>query len=1109
MSSPRDAVTPPGQDQISAADEPNPQLPPPAPPPVPPDHFTEADIEGDFVNVAPANLWLPQNGVDRQGIDRGTPTSRHRHWSASAEIPPVAPSHSRFDNWPPATRFSSAALAPQRPGTASPAQTEPSAPASTRSSPPPVSPHTHQHSDLLQSSPVQGLFDLTYVNDEILNDDNGDDDDGQVGGDNLVADNLVADNVVTDNLVADNLAADNLVAGNLYFSQIITPPTHQGGGTMSQDENNPRALAAKEVLNLDVDAKASIDIAVANDVIPNPPPWFFPQHVSFFPDKSLLYIGLFENHSDIFRAAPHKWRSLTDAHIRLLQMFVSILELYVITPVTPSMAGDITAKLHDLVFSNNWCRNLLAARQRIMERMKLECSNRNDSPWSRSQKQPPAAGEALGEKDWTVQRLGTSIVWTAHEQEIFSSNNLDKLYEPLALRVQELSTALVTMSRTASIPPPAPAPTAAAAGGTSDQISMGFARQQAMSQVKMTFSKVGKNTPLKEFEMFRLKADDYVRASAWNILPVAVQHQQIATLFTSDFWLAICQRHEFLNMPENRPRTSRPIEEHDVFLRWADYTHTSGEVVPGARTIATQVWNKLNSVSDDLTVIQDWVSGFVTPMATGRIQIKDMAQLISTYNAAKELYKRLPAPSVLGKPNVIIPALIANAAPPDVAKEIRKQMKSAKGEEARLRHGADAVFNFPNNNPAEPPTSLRLPSWALLVDVHDKLEQEVREAKSSPGINAILPRTEKCLMADSVEQQGESLLFAGEKQSGNRDARHRSRPPSAGSSSRRRDRTPSAIRPRRASSHSRSGSRPGTPAGPRIHPSWLQGWCSRCKSKQHTQRECQRNRDEFNCEGPGSCGGMGHEVSYCFKRMLKDNPNLAQPKPGTQAQPNQQTRSHGERQYYAEDRRSRLDNFQQQPAVQATPPRAASAHQQDVLYYHNDAQAAPPPSLPVPTTPAAGWQAHNPHFQQQQYFSPSPNSGPFSPGQQQQQQYDPQHSLPPPPPQPLSNRAHTPSRENTHEALYHMEDTSPVAGSNPVAGIPSITLKLWSQGKPMAKGSMVKVKAVTDTGCTTALASTSFARSAGLHIVPVSDEEAERHKVRMGDSEYVKPVGRR
>ena len=179
--------------------------------------------------------------------------------------------------------------------------------------------------------------------------------------------------------------------------------------------------ASKETLNLDPDAKASIDIAVANNVNPNPRPWFFPQHSAFFPDKAVLYIGLFENHSDIFRAAPHKWKSLTDAHIRLLQMFVSILELYVITPVSPSMLGDITSKLQDLNYSNNWCRNLLAARQRILERMKLECSTRNDSPWSKSQKQPPAAGEALGEKDWTVQRLGTSIVWTAYEQEIFSS----------------------------------------------------------------------------------------------------------------------------------------------------------------------------------------------------------------------------------------------------------------------------------------------------------------------------------------------------------------------------------------------------------------------------------------------------------------------------------------------------------------------------------------------------------------------------------------------------------------------------------------------------------------------------------------------------------------
>ena len=178
MSSPPN-VPPLGEDQISAAAQHPPQLPPPAPPPpLPPDNLMEADIEGGFVNVAPAALWLPQTGVDRHGstIDRGAPVNRHRHWSASAEIPPRIPNHSRFDNWPPAARFSSAALAPQPPGPAAPAQPEPSASGSSHSSPTPASPHTHHHSDLLQSSPVQGLFDLTYVNDEILSDDNSDDD---------------------------------------------------------------------------------------------------------------------------------------------------------------------------------------------------------------------------------------------------------------------------------------------------------------------------------------------------------------------------------------------------------------------------------------------------------------------------------------------------------------------------------------------------------------------------------------------------------------------------------------------------------------------------------------------------------------------------------------------------------------------------------------------------------------------------------------------------------------------------------------------------------------------------------------------------------------------
>ena len=301
MSSPQN-IPPLGEDPISSAAQPPPQPPPAAPPPpLPPDNPIEDDIEEGFVNVGQAALWLPQSGVDRHGltVNREAPVNRHRHWSASGEVPPRIPNHSRFDNWPPATRFNSAALASQPPHPAAPTQSEASG--SSPSPPAVASPNTHHNSEhfqdiLLQSSPPQGFLDLTYVHDEILSDDHSEDAGGQVGGENDVGDTDARllhsgenDVVGTDALLLhQHDDAGNLpVAEDLYISHIITPPIYQGGA-MSQDDNNPRTLAGKEVLNLDPDAKASIDIAVANNVIPNPRPWFFPQHSAFFPDKSVL-----------------------------------------------------------------------------------------------------------------------------------------------------------------------------------------------------------------------------------------------------------------------------------------------------------------------------------------------------------------------------------------------------------------------------------------------------------------------------------------------------------------------------------------------------------------------------------------------------------------------------------------------------------------------------------------------------------------------------------------------------------------------------------------------------------------------------------------------------
>ena len=510
MSSPPPSHTPTPPPEIPPPPA-APPHPPSAPPLPPPDaHIEDNHTEDDFVNIA----WLPQSGVHPHGpaADRGGPLQRHRHWSVTGEVPPPIPNHPRFNNWP-TTQTKPRDIASTDAALSQPLPPEVLASGSVAAAVSPVPHHNTDHNPdlLLQSSPPSGAVHLLDVHDVILSDGNedsddvgygnGDDNDGNEDGDD-VGDGNGDDGGDARLLDEHDGDVHPLMVEDMYDPPTITSTTFQGG-TMSQD--NPRTLATKESLNLDPDVKAAIDISVTNNIAPNPRPWFYDNHSAFFPDKAVLYIGLFENHSEIFRAAPYKWRAFTDAHIRLLQMFISVLEMYIITPASPSMLGDITAKLQDLHFSNNWCRNLLAARQRILEKMKLECSARTDSPWSRSQKQPPAVGEALGDKDWTIQRLGTSIVWTAYEQEVFSSLILDKMYEPLSLRVQELSTALVTMSRKAAAPPPASGPTTSAVGDPSGQISMGFARQQAMSQVKLNFSKAAKTTPLKEFEMFRIK----------------------------------------------------------------------------------------------------------------------------------------------------------------------------------------------------------------------------------------------------------------------------------------------------------------------------------------------------------------------------------------------------------------------------------------------------------------------------------------------------------------------------------------------------------------------------------------------------------------------------
>ena len=868
-----------------------------------------------------------------------------------------------------------------------------------------------------------------------------------------------------------------------------------------------RAIAAGETLDLDPVRRATYEARIAASLPPDPQPWYYQDYEQWFPDKILLHLALFDEHTAIFRGAPFKFEQFSLTQIRLLETVLTEAEMFLLRPTSPTAQGEMVVLLTRIGFSFNMCCNLMAAKSRLRETMQSQCSQRVDSPWPRSQRTPPAQGDSLGESDWKVKVHGSDVTWTKYEQTTWTSQALNEQFEPHKARANNMMSRLTTM---ATSTPPAPQPPPPQNPPLHSEVGLefrrGFQKQQAMTNVRMTFQPATLAMQYQEWSSFQLKANDYVSAMGWSLLPPYLQHEQCSQLFNKNFWTQIIQRNSFLQMPENKPFGRREAPPSDKFLRWNDWVNTHNDTMQGALSIANYIWKKANSASDDLTVINSFIQAVIVPFATNKIKISNTNELASHYIAAKELFERIPDKTVLGEPEALLPVLVANSCSPDVIKEIRKQMKSAKGTDAVAHHGRAARWNHVDNNPAQPVSSLRLPTWKLLTNVFDKLETEARELKVNSA-NSSMQRQERLLMASEDPQ--ETLLYAG-KPSTPRSPRPGSRTPTR-EARRDRPRTPSMIRPR-SSSTTPGGrrSRSGTPAGPRIHPSYLRGWCHRCAQSGHEIKECLKRREDFKCTGEGGCGNEGHMTHYCFKKMLADKPHLKDPKPGTPR----------EQQLYASQRQSRRDDFQQKVTyppplpghhmVPPTspypppphPPRAASAHQQDILYYAEDINN---------TTPSA--PLHTQHYDRQGIPTMYPDSFPTQlppqtptpiPSVLPPQQVTQAH--PPPPARPLHQRHHTPGPDLERERYYRMEEVK--------STIPSLHIRVWPSGRPQGvrsatqAGSPVIVRAVTDTGSSSPLLTSAFARSIGCTILELTPEEASRHAVHMGDCEAVQPVGK-
>ena len=189
-----------------------------------------------------------------------------------------------------------------------------------------------------------------------------------------------------------------------------------------------------------------------------------------------------------------------------------------------------------------------------------------------------------------------------------------------------------------------------------------------------------------------------------------------------------------------------------------------------------------------------------------------------------------------------------------------------------------------------------------------------------------------------------------------------------------------------------------------------------------------------------------------------------------------------------DSRQSRADQRPQEGG----PPRAASVAAQDHLLY---AQAAPAQHQSAPAQ--AGYaQAEPAQYTQQPAMQSYSQTQP--PPQQQQQQ------TPAPQPAQLQQRSHTPVSQYGERLYFCTEKKS--------SSLPDISVLIW-QSSP--SGHILDNfrkpkddKACTDTGCTTPMCSPEFVKKHSLAWAPITEEEARRHSVMMGNKEVTLPIGK-
>ena len=201
-----------------------------------------------------------------------------------------------------------------------------------------------------------------------------------------------------------------------------------------------------------------------------------------------------------------------------------------------------------------------------------------------------------------------------------------------------------------------------------------------------------------EWELWKIKAKDWITDSGITSLGITTQHNNIKKLFAEDFWKKIITKHT-IELYMSSP--TEPIKVKDEFVTWETVSR-----------LADQVYEKADTGRNELVRFAHFYRNLVIPMYSGKVKISTYDDLRKVSRELSEGFSGLE--DFHNNKDRLISSHLLVCASPEMQEKVLRKMRQIK-EEDKPKNG---LFNAKGE--------LRQPVWAVWVKVFEDVEEEER-----------------------------------------------------------------------------------------------------------------------------------------------------------------------------------------------------------------------------------------------------------------------------------------------------------------------------------------------------------------------------------------------